>query len=492
MRQLTISRFRNKRDNVPQHETLQWTQLVDLLTRHAIRPEQDGPLWSPAKFHLDTTRSKESVDTIDLFVIDIDMPCSLEELKPIWAKYEYVLHSTFSHCPDSPRYRVIFPLAQSVSAAQWEEIWLRLVVPLSKGLYDNACKETCRMYFLPSCPADRKEDVVAEHHVGRWLSASEFPSLELQISEAHERPGDEYNRRTHWEDLLLPLGSQPKAKDLWVRPGKNPRDGHSARTGLGQGDLMYVFTSNWPPFEAGKSYTKFAAYALLEHVGNFSAAAKALSQQGFGKSEEQDDGKGHNSIATKLVNLVQQCGVKLFCSEQGTCYAQITEPVPDLLKLASSDFQDWLRRTYYRQTRKSVNAQAMGEAISILTCEARYATDQRIQVHLRVAGDQDTIWIDLATPDRAIAKVTGAGWEIVRDCPVHFWRTGSMKPLPMPERGARLSQLRDFVNVGSDGDLALLLAWAVMALHPKGPYPILVLTGQRGPAQEGRGLSARS
>ena len=36
------------------------------------------------------------------------------------------------------------------------------------------------------------------------------------------------------------------------------------------------------PFEANTAYTPFAAYAVLEHRGDFTAAARTLRGQGYG------------------------------------------------------------------------------------------------------------------------------------------------------------------------------------------------------------------
>jgi Bifunctional DNA primase/polymerase, N-terminal len=98
------------------------------------------------------------------------------------------------------------------------------------------------------------------------------------------RPGDDFNRRADWQAILLPHGWVPvyHRSDMicWRRPGK--REGQSATTNFARSGLFHVFTSNAPPFEADTSYTPFSAYALLEHGGDFKAAARALQQEGYG------------------------------------------------------------------------------------------------------------------------------------------------------------------------------------------------------------------
>ncbi len=58
-----------------------------------------------------------------------------------------------------------------------------------------------------------------------------------------------------------------------------------------------------------------------------------------------------------------------------------------------------------------------------------------------------------------------------------------MLPLPTPTRGGSLDLLRQYVNVGSDDDFRLLVAWLVASLRPVGPYPLLILQGEQGSAK---------
>ena len=105
------------------------------------------------------------------------------------------------------------------------------------------------------------------------------------------RPGDDFDRRgPDWADILEPRGwrcvhGSPSGERRWRRAGKDA-PGWSATTGHCRGrdgaDLLRVFSSNAAPFEDGKSYGKFRAYALLHHAGDLSAAADALVRQGYG------------------------------------------------------------------------------------------------------------------------------------------------------------------------------------------------------------------
>lgn len=100
------------------------------------------------------------------------------------------------------------------------------------------------------------------------------------------RPGDDYNQRTAWAELLEPLGARLLYTDsagvsYWRRPGK-VTPGHSATTGRTAEDRLYVMSSAWEPFEVEKPYDKLGVYALLEHRGDIAAAARALRLAGYG------------------------------------------------------------------------------------------------------------------------------------------------------------------------------------------------------------------
>lgn len=98
------------------------------------------------------------------------------------------------------------------------------------------------------------------------------------------RPGDSFNERAAWTDILEPHGwtrvAQHGDETFWKRPGSENK--WSATTNYRGSDLLYVFTTS-TTFNSERAYSKFAAYTLLEHGGDFSAAAQALSAKGYGE-----------------------------------------------------------------------------------------------------------------------------------------------------------------------------------------------------------------
>ncbi len=100
------------------------------------------------------------------------------------------------------------------------------------------------------------------------------------------RPGDDFNKRTTWRQILEPhgwtLSGRKGDKEEWRRPGKTD-EGMSATTNYGDSELLYMFSSNAAPFEPERSYSKFAADALLNHDGDYKKAARELAELGYGE-----------------------------------------------------------------------------------------------------------------------------------------------------------------------------------------------------------------
>jgi hypothetical protein len=107
-------------------------------------------------------------------------------------------------------------------------------------------------------------------------------------------PGDDFNARATPEDIRALLTAHGwvvvehrDGVDYLRRPGKA---GHSYSGTVGKvaPNGFYCFTSNGQPFAMGHGYRPFSVYGLLEHQGDFTAAAKALAVQGYGQRRQDD------------------------------------------------------------------------------------------------------------------------------------------------------------------------------------------------------------
>lgn len=112
---------------------------------------------------------------------------------------------------------------------------------------------------------------------------SDGERIRRESSKQGDRPGDDYNKRATWQEILETHGwtfvYSRGGVNYWRRPGKDR--GISASTGYAGTDFFHNFSSS-TPFELTRSYSKFSAFAILNHGGDFQAAAKELADKGYG------------------------------------------------------------------------------------------------------------------------------------------------------------------------------------------------------------------
>ena len=105
------------------------------------------------------------------------------------------------------------------------------------------------------------------------------------------RPGDDFASRGDPRPYLQAhgwtlCGTKSDGNELWTRPGKDPRLGHSATLKDG---VFFVFSSNAAPFEPNRGYNAYQVFALLEHANDFKAATAALIDMGYGAKDTTAD-----------------------------------------------------------------------------------------------------------------------------------------------------------------------------------------------------------
>ncbi len=176
-------------------------------------------------------------------------------------------------------------------------------------------------------------------------------------------------------------------------------------------------------------------------------------------------------------------GARLFHAPDGTAYAAVeVDGHRETHAVMGVRFRDWLVIRFLRQQGRAPNSQQLADALNTIRAMAVYDGPE-VPVFVRVAGHEGDVYIDLGNSRWDAVRVTPAGYEVVAHPPVGFVRKAGTAPLPYPEAGGAIDDLRPFLNVGSDEDFALVAAWAAFSLTPWGPYPVLVLQGEQGSAK---------
>jgi hypothetical protein len=150
----------------------------------------------------------------------------------------------------------------------------------------------------------------------------------------------------------------------------------------------------------------------------------------------------------------------------------------------SRGFKHWLVRIFYEVEGAAPNSEALQSALLLCEAKARFDGVER-EVHMRVGGTGGRIYIDLANDKWQAVEIGPSGWRVLDSklVPVRFRRAPGMLPLPLPLSGGTIAELRAFLNVKSDDDFELAVAWLLAAMRDRGPYPVLALMGEQGSAK---------
>jgi len=202
------------------------------------------------------------------------------------------------------------------------------------------------------------------------------------------------------------------------------------------------------------------------------------------KSDPQSEAKEKEAEpqAKVLIRLAEEA--ELFSTPSGDRYARLhinghIEAWP--ISEKGGSFKRWLIWRYRSLTGGNTpNATALSAAIQALEAEAQFGGKPIQEVYLRIASLGEKVYLNLANDACEVVEIGAKGWRILSQSPLCFRRPNGMLPLPRPIMGGKLDELRPFINVESDNDWLLILAWLLGAFHPTGPYSILDLTGERG------------
>ncbi len=133
-------------------------------------------------------------------------------------------------------------------------------------------------------------------------------------------------------------------------------------------------------------------------------------------------------------------------------------------------------------TNRSDTALALQSALNVIEAKAHFDGPEQ-PVFIRVGGLDGRLYLDLGDEAWRAVEIDTTDWRVIDKPPVRFRRAAGMQPLAVPAPGGSIEALRAFLNVQSDQDFVLVVAWALTVLRNKGPYPALVLSGEQGSAK---------
>jgi len=258
----------------------------------------------------------------------------------------------------------------------------------------------------------------------------------------------------------------------------------------------------------GKKAPKIAAD--IERVAQILGAPQQSGKTMLEELQEAQD----RSTMERLI-LYARAGATFFHNSEKEGFASVKrEGHRENYEIASPTFKLWVRHEFWKREKERIEDAALkregglhegavqaempavvrdrdlADAIRQLESIALFEGRQ-VEVHIRTAGHDDRVYIDLGDEAWRAIEVSPEGWKIMAgdEIPVRFVRPKGLLPLPepVPSGEGSLDGLMQLLNLG-DGDEAtrnrtLILAWLSHAYLPTGPFPVLTLTGPQGAAK---------
>jgi hypothetical protein len=192
------------------------------------------------------------------------------------------------------------------------------------------------------------------------------------------------------------------------------------------------------------------------------------------------------SAATQIVESVlndKGGSIELWHASEGGCYISLRYPDGHFehRSLKSKATRQWLGGLYYFKTNRVATSSSISAAI--MAMEGFALKGSLYSTCIRVAKEDDAIYVDLGDNSWEAIRVTVNGWDIIKNPPVKFQRHRGLKPLPRPERGGSIDDLRPILNIENNDSWLLVKGWLIGSLSPKGPYAILAIAGEQGSAK---------
>jgi hypothetical protein len=209
--------------------------------------------------------------------------------------------------------------------------------------------------------------------------------------------------------------------------------------------------------------------------------------EGTGRSDE-DEGTDRSdekqSTADRLVELALAT-YRFGVTDTGETFAVRNDgpKIARMMRGGRTSLRAELAAMYRREHKKTPNASALVDALTVLEGEAQDAAPEK--VYVRVARHGGNVIIDMGDAAGRAVEVRPGGWRILAEGPVLFRRSEFTCPYPEPVAGCDVAELNDLLALDVD-HFDLLVATDVAALLEDIPHPIATWLGEHGTGKSTR------
>ena len=299
---------------------MEFTDLPTLLTSATVG-EKRGPAWIPADIKPGPRRG-ERVASLSFLVLDVEalakpvksedghrvldehgdplkqiigpepqpLTVILEEIRGIG--WRCIGHTTYSHHPDHPRYRMVFDLSRPLARHELRPLGLHVAALLGVAeCFDHGALEPARLYFLPRCPAERLPLFEHDRTDGKPLQVDDLLSearraqgaVQASVRRRREQAGggerviDAFNAAHDLGALLEQHGYLPKWGRRWLHPDSTS-GAPGVRLLLGATPERVYSSHGSCALNDGHAHDAFDVYRILQHDGDLRAAVREAAE----------------------------------------------------------------------------------------------------------------------------------------------------------------------------------------------------------------------
>ena len=199
-------------------------------------------------------------------------------------------------------------------------------------------------------------------------------------------------------------------------------------------------------------------------------------------AEENGDTGGRGPTqADILIGLAQTA--ELFHTPDGAGFADLDiNGHRETWPIRAKGFRRWLARRFFEETGGAPSSEALQSALNVIEAKAHFDAPER-QVHIRVGGLDGRLYLDLGDETWRAVEIDATGWRVIDNPPVRFRRASGMKPMPIPVRGGSVARC---ARSSTCRPTPISCWWSPgrsLCLRNRGPYPVIVLSGEQGSAK---------
>lgn len=202
--------------------------------------------------------------------------------------FDSILHTTYSHTTEHPRYRIILFLSRPLKPSELKPLGSYVIGLLGLAhCADAACLDPSRLFYMPRCPNEERKLQYCHARVeGEQLDVDALlleAGREQAAQKASQPEGrspanggviDTFNAQNDVGQILESYGYMPQRGGRWLWEGSTTgAAGVRLLPDGGKGERVYS-SHGGDPLNDGHAHDAFDCFRILEHGGNIAEAIK--------------------------------------------------------------------------------------------------------------------------------------------------------------------------------------------------------------------------